>query len=287
MLGISGAGEAEVQFYNRARPRLDIEAPISVYAGYDPANYNSFILLHDLGRDIHICDDLTDMTWDRAVSQVETLARLHSRFFESRELGSQKLPFRTWYDWWTSYMTASPQFAISCDRAFGRCEDLMSPQLFRRRQEIWPATNKSVARHLQLPKSLTHGDVHLRNWYLTPSGQMALTDWQSATIGHWSRDYTYAITTALTIENRRKWEQELLRVYLDKMAERGVPRVSPEEAWLNYRQQLFTVLAFWTITMCPSPDMPADLQPPRTTREFLRRIVAAIEDHDALKSFDS
>jgi hypothetical protein len=37
--------------------------------------------------------------------------------------------------------------------------------------------------------------------YLTPSDLMALTDWQSATIGHWSRDYAYAVTTALTIEN--------------------------------------------------------------------------------------
>jgi hypothetical protein len=60
--------------------------------------------------------------------------------------------------------------------------------------------------------------------------------------------------------------------------------VTREQALRNIRQQLMTVLAFWTITLRPAPEM-NDMQPESTTLTFLERILAAIEDHDALDAF--
>ncbi|WP_380875934.1 hypothetical protein ACFB49_06620 [Sphingomonas sp. DBB INV C78] len=285
VLGISGAAQTEVNFYNLVRPRLGIEAPVNVYSRFDPDSYASLIMLQDLGGKVEFCDDRTVIDWDRATSQATTLARLHSPFYQSPELGSATLPFRTWFKWWRDMMTASPQFAESCDIAFGDSEALMPARLFKRRAEIWPATDLSIARHEVLPHTLIHCDVHLKNWYVTPENVMGLSDWQIISVGHWSRDFVYTMTTALTIEDRRKWEKDLLRFYLDKMEEFGVPKVSEDEAWKNLRQQLMTALAFWTITLHPAPGMP-DMQPERTTHEFLRRLYAAIDDHDALDSFD-
>jgi len=47
----------------------------------------------------------------------------------------------------------------------------------------------------------------------------------------------------------------------------------------------YAVLAFWTITINPAPGMP-DMQPRDSTLEFIRRIAIAIDDLDALDSFD-
>ena len=47
--------------------------------------------------------------------------------------------------------------------------------------------------------------------------------------------------------------------------------------------QLFTALAYWTITM-PSPDLP-NMQPVDTTLEMIRRMSSAIDEYDALDSF--
>jgi aminoglycoside phosphotransferase (APT) family kinase protein len=163
-------------------------------------------------------------------------------------------------------------------------EPLMPERLFRRRAEIWPATEASVARHEQLPHCLIHCDVHLKNWFVTKDNEMGLSDWQIVSAGHWSRDVVYTMTTALTIEDRRRWEKDLIRFYLDEMESMGVPRISEDDAWLNLRQQLMTALAFWTITLRPAEGMP-DMQPERTTHEFLRRLYAAIDDHNALDSF--
>ncbi|WP_197277185.1 phosphotransferase [Sphingomonas profundi] len=284
VLSLSGAAQIEADFYNLVRGRLDIEAPVGLYAQFDPETYASLIMMRDLGSSVRFCDDRTHMDFDHVASQMRTLAGLHSRFYESPELGGSTLPFRTWPDWWRNMMTVSPDFASSCDVAFGQAEPLMPERLFRRRAEIWPATDASVERHRALPRTLIHCDVHLKNWYIAADKRMGLSDFQIVSVGHWSRDVIYTMTTALTIEDRRRWEKDLVRYYLDQMAERGVPRTSEDEAWAALRQQLMTALAFWTITLVPAEGMPA-MQPERTTHEFLRRLLAAIDDHDVLDSF--
>jgi|TARA_R110001606_G_scaffold342476_1_gene490994 hypothetical protein len=282
--GLSRAAQIEADFYNLVRDRLDCEAPQGIYAKFDTSNYASLIMLGDLENNVSFCDDRTEVTRAMAEEQILTLANLHSRFYESEELGSKSLPFLTWPKWWARMMAASPDFADCCDAAFGESEDNMAPRLLARRHEIWGVTMESVERHNRLPQTLIHGDVHLKNWYHSDSGAMGLSDWQITSVGHWSRDLIYTITTALTVENRRAWEQDLVKLYLDLMEERGVPREPADQVWLSLRQQLMTALAFWTITLHPAEGMP-DMQPLRTTRVFLNRLLTAIDDHESLDAF--
>lgn len=284
VLGLSRAAQIEADFYNLVRPRLEIEAPEGIYARFDPENFASLIMLHDLRDRGEFCDDRTEVTRERAEQQIRTLANLHSRFYMSPELGTASLPFITWPKWWERMMAASPDFADCCDDAFGQCEDIMSARLFARRGEVWPATMRSVERHDHLPQTLIHCDVHLKNWYIAADGRMGLSDWQITSVGHWSRDLIYTMTTALTVENRRAWEKDLVELYLDLMAEGGVPREPIDQVWTSLRQQLMSALAFWTITLHPAEGMP-DMQPLRTTREFLNRLLVAIDDHQSLDSF--
>ncbi|MBB3862119.1 thiamine kinase-like enzyme [Novosphingobium hassiacum] len=281
VLGLSRAAQIEADFYNLVRGRMEIEAPEGLYASFDPENFASLIMLRDLRGAATFCDDRTEMTRELAEQQIRTLANLHSRFYQSPELSSPTLPFITWPQWWARMMAASPDFEACCDRAFGQCEDIMPARLFARRSEIWPATMASVAQHDNLPQTLIHCDVHLKNWYIANDGAMGLSDWQITTVGHWSRDLIYTMTTALTIDNRRAWEKDLVELYLDLMAERGVPREPIDQVWAALRQQLMSALAFWTITLCPAEGMP-DMQPLRTTREFLNRLLTAIDDHASL-----
>lgn len=284
VLGLSRAAQIEADFYNLVRGRLEIEAPEGLYARFDPENFASLIMLHDLRGHAEFCDDRTVMTRERAEQQIRTLVNLHSRFYQSPELGSPTLPYISWPQWWARMMAASPDFEKCCDSAFGECEDIMPARLFARRSEIWPATSRSVEAHNHLPHTLIHCDVHLKNWYIADNGAMGLSDWQITCVGHWSRDLIYTMTTALTIENRRAWEKELVELYLSLMAERGVPREPIDQVWTALRQQLMTALAFWTITLRPAEGMP-DMQPLRTTREFLNRLLVAIDDHGSLDAF--
>jgi hypothetical protein len=170
------------------------------------------------------------------------------------------------------------------NQGFLDAEWVVPPQLYRRFDEIWPATAASVERHNQLPHTLAHGDVHLKNWYIAGNGQMGLSDWQCCHRGHWGRDFAYTISTALTIDDRRAWDKDLLRYYLERLRAAGGPKVEFNEAWLHYRQQLMSALTWWTVTLSPPAGMP-DMQPKDITLEFIRRIATAIDDVDALASF--
>jgi hypothetical protein len=284
VLGVSGTALAEANFYNLVRDRLDIEATRAYFAGFDPRTFAYIIVMEDIAGRVEFCDETTRLDWDGAVSHVTTLAGLHGRFYESPELGSPALPFKRWPTWWADMMTGAPDFAASCGKAFVMAESVIPPRLFSRGAEVWPCTDASVARHNALPQTLIHSDVHFKNWYRTPDNRLGLSDWQLTTIGHWARDYAFATTTAQTVEQRRDWGPELLRVYLDALAAAGGARVGYDEAFLNVRQQLFTALAFWTITLRPAEGMPA-MQPEHTTYEFIKRMATAIDDYDALDSF--
>lgn len=281
---MSRAALSEVSFYTKVRPLLKMEAPTPLFAAYDHDNHASIIMMRDLQGEVTFCNERTPMDWDRLVSQMDTLADLHAPFHGSPLLGTDAIPFQTWADWWRNMMTICPDFEVYCDKAFGDSEAWMSPELYRRRGEVWKATMASAERHRDLPQTIIHCDVHLKNWYCTNAGKMGVSDFQCITLGHWSRDLIYTLTTALTIEDRRKWEKDLVLYYIERMAEHGVRGITADEAWANMRQQLMTVLAFWTITLRPAPGMP-DMQPEATTSEFLRRIYAAMEDHGSLDSF--
>jgi thiamine kinase-like enzyme len=284
LMGLSTGGLGETMFFRKVRNRLDIETPQHIHAAFDPKSYAYIVVMKDLGAVTHFCNEKTVISRGHAEKIVETLAKVHAKFYQSPELGSETMPFKTWPQFWNLNLKNFAGWEPACDTAFGLAERVIPARLFKRRAEIWPATLASVERHTVLPKVLVHSDVHLGNWYIASNGGMGLTDWQVVTIGHWSRDLVYSLSTALSIADRRAWFDDLLRLYLDRMVEYGAPKQSFAEALVNVRQQLMTALAYWTITLVPTPDMPA-MQPPAITYELISRISTAMDDLDALDAF--
>lgn len=284
LLSGSAAAEGEAKFFSKVRHRLDIQAPEAWYAAFNPRTYGYMVVMKDLGGQADFCTPASTVDWPRAASMVNTLAKLHSRFYQSPELGSATLPFKTWPVWWADNLVATPTYGDACDTGFGAAQSVIPERLFKRRNEIWPATNKSVEMHNRLPHTLVHNDVHLGNWYIASSGEMGLGDWHLTGIGHWSRDFVYATTTALTVEDRRRWHEDLLRLYLERMAEYGAPEIRFDEAWLAIRQQLPSALSFWTITLRPAEGMP-EMQPEATSFEFVKRLATALDDYEGLDSY--
>lgn len=286
-LGISGAAHCETLFYARIRSDLQIEAPHCWFAAFDPDSFNSLIMLDDLsGSGAQFCDHRTVVTETRARSQMDLLAGFHGACFHNAKLREAISELPTWPEYFGR--TLAMGMREGSNQGFLAAEAVIPPRLYRRYPEVWAATAASVNRHRQLPHTMAHGDVHLKNWYIVGSGAgsgaMGLGDWQCCSRGHWGRDFAYTVATALPVENRRAWERELLRYYLERLKEAGGPVLPFEDALTIYRQQLMSALTWWTITLTPAPGMP-DMQPRDTTLEFIKRISTAIDDLDSLDSF--
>lgn len=278
-LGPVGAIDAEVNFYNHVRPYLDIEATEGVFAVANAA-YNSVIMLKDISADVtEFCDHTTRIDRARAESQVRLLATLHGKGASDPRLIQAHDKFRSWHDFF--HGTKLFGLDLGAQAGFTAAGDLIPARTHRRDSEVWAATEEAVARSHRRPQTLTHEDVHLKNWYVAGSGEMGLSDWQCTTVGHWGRDFAYAIGTALTTEDRRAWERDLLTLYLDELGRNGGPTTSFDEAWDIYREQLLPALAWWTITLNPAPGMP-EMQPRPTAVEFVTRLGVAIDDLGSL-----
>ena len=278
-LGPVGALAAEVDFYKSVRPHLEIEATEGVFAVINEA-YNSVIMLKDISESVtEFCDHKTVMTRDRAESQMRLLGAFHGASASNPAIVAAHPKFRSFYDFF--HGTKLFGLDLGAQGGFAAASELIPARTYARQSEVWPATEEAVARADRRSQTLTHGDVHLKNWYVAGNGEMGLSDWQCATRNHWGRDLSYALGTALTIADRRAWERGLITMYLDELSRHGGPSVGFDDAWTIYREQMLPALAWWTITFNPAPGMP-DMQPLPTSIEFVTRLGTAVDDLESL-----
>jgi aminoglycoside phosphotransferase (APT) family kinase protein len=283
--GLTGTADSEAGFYNELRPLFELEAPHGYYSASQRRSCRAVHLLEDLEatRGATFCTPTTTISRQQADEMVEQLALLHARGARL-ELDDGRRPhwLRTYPQWWqaTGAVSLVRRYHLRGQR---RADDMsLTPaRLIGRGEQLWRSFEASVDSHNRLPHTLSHGDTHLGNWYITGTERMGLCDWQCISAGHWSRDLSYALSSALSIDQRRDWEDALIDTYLDRFADAGGEAPPRFQATELYRQQLPGALAMWTTTLYPPKFLP-EMQPTQTSAEMLRRILTAIDDHDVL-----
>jgi aminoglycoside phosphotransferase (APT) family kinase protein len=167
-------------------------------------------------------------------------------------------------------------------KAFDKAAHVIPDSVRSQVGEIMPAAIRYLDIHKSEPETLMHNDVHIGNWYQTGEGRMGVYDWQLLTRGHWSRDVAYAISSSLTRDDRRAWERDLLKRYIERFAEHTGTRLDFDQAFRAYRQQIVLALLSWTITLCHSPFHP-NMQPEDMSLAMIERMTGAMDDLDSLR----
>ncbi len=250
--GFSGLPKGEALFYNKIRPQLDIRSPTAYYAAFDEKSYRGIVVQDDLGAVGYSFPAPLKTYVDRgdAEAMVEQLAIYHSQFWNSPQLTHGDLSSLMNTLEFQTLLNERMGFEKMAVTGIGRSESAIPAKLFARRKEIWPAVMHSLKLNQQGPITLVHQDVHLGNWLRDPDGKMGLYDWQCVAKGGWALDYSYAIGCALTVEDRRNWERDLMKLYLEHLKARGVANLPTfEQAWLGYRQQIFHAFVFAAMTI--------------------------------------
>jgi hypothetical protein len=282
--GFNGTARVEGRFYMQLRPQLAIEAPVGYHAASDRRTFASILLLEDLvaTKWASFCNHRTRVSREMAEDMIDLLASLHARFYGDQELAT-RYPWVASYPRWFTIGAEKMSLEYYTRKALECASHVIPGSVLAERDAIWPAAMRVLAVHDSEPGGLIHSDVHIGNWYRTAAGKMGLCDWQCLARGHWSRDFAYAVTAALTPEDRRNWEKDLLLRYLDRFAERTGVKPDFERSFLHYRQQMVHALLMWTITLCHSPLLP-NMQPEETTLAMIGRISTAMADLDSLRS---
>lgn len=272
----------EAEFYHYLHRNLasaGMRLPQPYYTGVDSVSGQGIAVLEDL--EATNCSFGTPVeTWpvDRVLSGVEQLAILHA---ETWDCGQDPA-----YAWLGPSdgglhgiileLTKPGPFGATVPRNLevlgGGAEHtvlLDRERIVRAFEALWAADAASRFR------CFIHGDPHIDNTYMTAAGEPGFLDWQTSSSGTCFHDVAYFLASALSVDDRRRHERRVLQHYLDALRRHGVPAISWDEAWFEYRRQLF----HGYVLCLAQPGM----QPQENIWALVKRYVTAIVDHRAIE----
>jgi hypothetical protein len=187
------------------------------------------------------------MTVDEVARGVRGLARLHSRYWNKVRADAALAwvqPFVPSEGWQTPMQAILPSgLERAGDAVPGAVSALGAEELVG---GMWA---RSIGSLTTGPQTLLHGDPHIGNTYLLPDGEVGFLDWQVVRSGNWSHDVAYFLQGALTVEDRRANDADLVEEYRQSLDVPADERPSSDDAWLRYRVSPAHGLIVWLATI--------------------------------------
>lgn len=268
----------EVEFFRTMYPDLTIETPRLFGCDFDPDSGHFYLLMEDItARDARFGWATRPCSVAETAAVLESAAELHAKYWQSPRLGREFSWLETPLKGRTAdfFRTDCPAIMLREYEISPYKAAIFDPSDYYTPERLWKALwTLQEINEADVPTVL-HGDIHVGNTYFLPSGAGGILDWQMMRIGCWAHDVTYMIVTALTPEDRRAHEEELIRGYMDALQRRGISPPDWEQAWERHRQNVVWGILMWLATPTPLYDVPR-------LEAYLQRHRAAAEDLDSL-----
>lgn len=222
---------AEVRFYRGGQgvAVLGDRIPQSWYAREESGV--TAVLIEDLRQrsGIRFCSFDKPLNRDSMAQVLEVLARLHAARWADPALVAAPLPDGLQFGMLDALLSEENWVA-----QLSRPRGSRVPAELADRDRIAHAFGALNSLKQDNPVCLLHGDPHIGNVFFDALGA-GLYDWQLFASGHWAYDVVWAMVGAMTIEDRRASERDLLAHYLDALARQGVEAPDFDSAWKSYR----------------------------------------------------
>jgi Phosphotransferase enzyme family len=261
----------EAAFYRDVGSRLDVALPRCFYADED-GKFGVMVLENLLASGATFGDIRCTWSPDKGAGLLKVLARVHAFGWDWKPGVLPWLQGSNALRDGIRGMAAPEKFQSLIARP--EIERFLPPDL--RDRDYWLATmHRLWQRDDNQTLCLGHGDAHLGQTYLDADGTPGLLDWQCAGLMPWAKDVAYFIGGALSVEDRRAHERELLNGYLEALEESGGPRIEREQAWEDYRRQMLQGIC-WTLVT-------EQMQPLDAISAMNERYLTAITDLGTLE----
>jgi hypothetical protein len=278
-IAATGMGLREAQFYARLAPELDMRLPAVHAAQLDETDGAFVLLIEDLvASGCSVSDGTQGVPIDPAARALQDLAELHVRFEDRSER-------RRLADWVPEPGPSSDYGAARLRYGLDHHRDRLSSAFIELAELYIDQRERLHALWHPGPQTVIHGDAHIGNLF-QDGDRTGFLDWGIITLSTPLRDLSYFLTMALSIEDRRANERELILHYLDvRKALRG-ESIGFDEAWKGYRIHA----AYNVPASCQVVTFPDDASEQRRVfaDAFLARAEASLEDlevRQALRRF--
>jgi aminoglycoside phosphotransferase (APT) family kinase protein len=267
----------EAKYYSELQPLVNVRVPECYAAAYDNANGRGVVLIENLDKPGIVFPKCTQpLSVGQVASGLDLFADLHGRSWEREWLYKHGLskflsPGSTMEK---SFRTFSVEYIDSFIK--GPVGEVV-PAEVRDAQRVYDSIWRLQPFYQQGPFCLLHGDAHPGNSFVvTASDDVGMLDWQVPVIGPWAHDVTYWLVGCLSVDDRRRFERELLTNYLSRLAQNGGAEIDPGDAWDSYRR--FIAYGYWIWLRCPPTQQPIE-----NNIALSERFGAAMADHHVFR----
>jgi aminoglycoside phosphotransferase (APT) family kinase protein len=265
----TGMGLREALFYESLAPTLAMRVPTVHVACHDASDGSFLLLLEDLASTgCTVSDGPTSVTPAAAARALEDLAELHVRYEDPVRRTAEAA-------WVPPPMAGGDYGNVRLRYGLDHHRDRLSAHFIAIAALYLEKGQSFHALWDSGPRTVIHGDPHIGNLF-DDHGRTGFLDWGIINVSTPLRDVSYFLTMALSIDDRRRHERELLRHYLDARAARGGLAIGFQEAWRNHRLHA----AYTVPACCQVVTFPEDASERRRifAAAFLARAEAALED---------
>jgi thiamine kinase-like enzyme len=257
-----GLYEREVLFYRDLASKVPLRSPICYSAKSDSNSGRFIVVMEDLSS-ARACDQINGMSLDQARLAIESVARLHVRWWDRPELKALEGAIQPLGV--APYRMGAPH-AAAWPAMVSFLSARVSKEMLRIGEKLSTVLDDMGA-HLALgARTLCHGDYRASNLMATtgPAGpQLVVLDWQVAMQARGTFDIGYLMSASVTSELRREHEMALLRDYHQRLLDGGVERYDFEQCLFDYRSAL--LMGFTYLVQAGAA---ADREHPRTEAFF-------------------
>lgn len=225
---------------------LPLDHPTVYTALIDEDRRDFLMIMEDVvARGADPRDSTRPMSVEQVAAGVRGLARLHSEYWGERLTGNPAL------GWVEPFVAFEGLEYAPLHIAHERLGDTVPAEVLALDGtalfvDVWA---RYIGTLMSSTPTLLHGDPHIGNTYVLPDDTVGFLDWQMVRRGSFSLDLGYFLQGALTIEQRRSAERDLLAEYRDALRLPAEELPSADDLWLRYRASVAHGLAIWMATL--------------------------------------
>ena len=233
MMEAAGGTGTEIGFYRNFVDLAGTRVPSCFYAGHEHSSGRFILLLEDLSA-ARAADQLSPCSQTDVEVVIDAMAGVHTRWWNDPELAKAS--------WLRSIDTPDPTIGRIYDAAWpgflAAFEDQLPDTLRQAGAALVGRIPEMISRFGEAPRTLSHGDCRLDNMFFDlPDGSpFALLDWQVANRGSGPADIAYFLGASLPAEQRRGFEEPILRRYQAALKAGDVGDYSWDALQRDYRR---------------------------------------------------
>lgn len=204
-------------------PSSELNSPACYFADYDEDRLQGIVIMEDLARrGATFGNPLEPRSQDDIAQTLSLLAGYHARTW-----GFPASAADTGLDWVETAPPFSRPSLKPClepeawEHYVGLPRGAAASVRFHDREWARSALDRMATLSEQVPNCILHGDTHLGNVFFEPDGSPGFYDIVPRRAPPMS-EVCYHVTLAMDVEERPRWERELVRHYLDELKCHGI-----------------------------------------------------------------